>query len=76
MACLRRAYGLEVAGVAFLPLGADANTAVFRATTLNHTDYFVKLRSGAFVETAVFLPKHLHDQGNPYIIPPLPTCSP
>lgn len=53
MACLRGAYGLEGSRVAFLPLGADGKTAVFRATTTGQTDYFVKLRSGAFVETAV-----------------------
>ena len=71
--CLCEAYGLEVAGVTFLPLGADGNTAVFSVTTADQTNYFLKLRSGAFVETAVSLPKHLHDQGNPHIISPLPT---
>lgn len=74
-ACLRGAYGLEVAGVAFLPLGADVNTAVFCATTSAQTDYFVKLRRGEFGETAVSLPKYLHDQGNAHIVPPLPTLA-
>ncbi len=53
-ACLQEAYGLEVARVAFLPLGADVNTAVFSVTTPSETDYFLKLRRGEFVETAVY----------------------
>ncbi len=72
-ACLQEAYELEVARVAFLPLGADANTAVFSITTTDQANYFLKLRSGKFGETAVSLPKHLHDHGNLHIIPPLPT---
>lgn len=28
--CLQDAYGLEVATILFLPIGADFNTAVFR----------------------------------------------
>ena len=35
IACLRDAYGLTVEKIAFLPLGADFNTAVYRITTSN-----------------------------------------
>lgn len=43
IACLRNAYGIDVATITFLPLGADFNTAVYRVTTSTQTDYFLKL---------------------------------
>ena len=72
-ACLQVEYGLNVVQVAFLPLGADLNTAVYRVVTENETSYFVKLRSGVFDETSVALPKFLSDQGIEQIMPPLAT---
>lgn len=76
-ACLQDAYGLRVADVAFLPLGADLNTAVYRAVADNGAGdrqmVFVKLRRGNFDEIAVMAPKFLSDQGIPQIIAPLPT---
>ena len=71
--CLRREFGLEVEAIAFLPLGADQNTAVYRAGGRGGTDYFVKLRRGAFAEASVAVPKYLADQGIGHIIPPLAT---
>ncbi len=73
VACLQAEYGLLVAQVAFLPLGADLNTAVYRAVAVDETPYFVKLRRGIFDETAVTLPKWLSDQGIRQIIAPLAT---
>ncbi len=64
---------MPVVQVAFLPLGADRNTAVYRATAEDETPYFVKLRRGVFDETAVTLPKFLSDQGIGQIIAPLAT---
>ncbi len=69
--CLQLEYGLPVSKFDFLPLGADPNTAVYRAATENENSYFVKLRKGDFDETAVTLPKFLSDQSIPNIIPPL-----
>jgi spectinomycin phosphotransferase len=77
IACLRDEYGLKVGKIVFLPLGADMNTAVFRAE-LDDTDstpYFVKLRSGHFDEIAVDVPKFLFDQGISQIIAPMPRRS-
>ena len=71
IACLQNEYELTVSQVAFLPLGADLNTAVYRAEA--ETPYFVKLRRGIFDETSVTLPKFLSDQGIEQIIPPLAT---
>ena len=71
-ACLRNEFGLSVTQVDFLPLGADQNTAVYRAREAD-TTYFVKLRSGNFNQTAVVLPVFIHDQGVRQIILPLET---
>ncbi len=75
IACLRDAYGLRVVYIAFLPLGADLNTAVYRAIAADKTAYFVKLRRGIFDETAVTLPKWLSDQGIRQIIAPVATTT-
>jgi spectinomycin phosphotransferase len=46
LSCLRDDYELTVRQVAFLPLGADRHTAVYRAASEDGTPYFVKLRGG------------------------------
>lgn len=73
IACLRDAYGLTVDKVTFLPLGADFNTAVYRVTATDGADYFLKLRSGKFLEASVSVPKHLADIGIKQVIPPILT---
>ncbi len=73
IACLRDAYGLDIATVSFLPLGADFNTAVYRVTTTDGADHFLKLRSGKFLEASVSVPKYLADLGIKQVIPPLAT---
>lgn len=71
--CLQDAYGIAVAQITFLPLGADRNTAVYRVVADDGTPYFLKLRMGVFDETSVALPRFLRDQGIKQIIAPLPT---
>src|SRR5262245_58933397 len=73
IACLRDAYDLVVVQIAFLPLGADSNSASYRAVADDRTPYFVKLRRGNFDQTSVELPRFLSDQGITHIIPPLAT---
>jgi len=73
IACLQAEYGLINPQVEFLPLGADQNTAVYRAVVSDQTQYFVKLRRGIFDETSVTLPRYLSDQGIHQIIAPLVT---
>jgi spectinomycin phosphotransferase len=73
IACLQDEYGLLVVQVAFLPLGGDRNTTVYRVVADDETPYFVKLRRGIFDETCVALPKFLSDQGIVQIIAPLTT---
>lgn len=71
--CLRDAYGLDVKSISFLPIGADFNTAVYRVTVSNQTDYFLKLRRGEFIDASVSVPKYLADEGIKQVIPPLAT---
>lgn len=73
IACLQAEYGLPVVQLTFLPLGADPNTAVYRAATRDETLYFVKLRRGILDEIAVTLPRFLSERGIAGIIPPLAT---
>jgi spectinomycin phosphotransferase len=68
---LRDHYGLNAARIEFLPLGADVNTAVFRADAVDDTAYFVRLRGGSFDDLSIHVPKWLHDHGLTAIIPPL-----
>jgi spectinomycin phosphotransferase len=71
IACLQDEYDLQAARLAFLPLGADQNTVVYRVDGQDGIPYFVKLRKGDFDEIAVRLPKFLCEQGIRQIIPPL-----
>ena len=73
ISCLRDAYGIDIETIAFLPLGADFNTAVYRVTTSNQMDYFLKLRSSQFLEASVSVPKYLADLGIKLVITPLAT---
>ncbi len=73
IACLEAEYGLSIAEMAFLPLGADLDTAVYRAVAHDQTPYFVKLRRGDFNAAAVTVPQFLSDSGVEQIIPALTT---
>ncbi len=73
-ACLNLHYGLHVILVEFLPLGADAGSAVFRIHPRNATTAFLKLRSGNFEPLATAVPDFLHyEKGITAVMAPLPT---
>ena len=72
-ACLRRDYGIAAAEVQFLPLGADAATAVYRVVAEDGTALFLKLRRGDFHPLAVTVPHWLSGQGVGALIAPLAT---
>jgi spectinomycin phosphotransferase len=74
IATLRHDYGLRVARLEFLPLGADPNSAVYRAVTQQSTPYFVKLRRGSVDEVALMLAQFLA-RALAQVIAPLPTGS-
>jgi spectinomycin phosphotransferase len=70
-ACLESRYGLSVAELTFLPLGADLNTAVYRVVAADATAYFLKLRRGPFTEATVTIPYWLAKAGMSQLIAPL-----
>ncbi len=70
---LNAAYGIEVSDVAFLPLGADQDTAVYRAGAADGATYFCKLRRGELFAPSVTVPHWLHTQGVQHIIAPYTT---
>lgn len=74
-ALLRDEYALRVRQVAFLPIGADANAAVFRVETDDATPYFLKLKRGDFDEIAVSIPAYLRTHGIPQVMAPLATTA-
>src|SRR6478735_7314918 len=75
IACLQHNYGLRIVQVDFLPLGNDLNTAVYRVIAGDARPYFLKLRSGAFDDITVAIPRLLSDQGMAQIIAPIATSA-
>jgi len=71
---LQHEYGLRVAQMTFLPLGADENTAVYRVLTESGTAYFLKLRKN-YNEIIVHVPLFLNVRGIQTIIAALETRS-
>ena len=43
---LNTSYGIKVATLTLLPLGADTNASVYKAQAHDQTSYFVKLKRG------------------------------
>jgi spectinomycin phosphotransferase len=70
---LQSAYGLSINEVAFLPLGADVDTAVYRVVADDVTPYLLKLRRGIVPEATVTIPHWLAGTGMQQLIPPLAT---
>jgi len=69
-----KCFGLRVAEATFRPSG-DANTAVYRVTTGDRAQYFLKVRCGDFDEIAATVPAYLHSRGFSRIMAPIPTTS-
>lgn len=70
---LEEAYGLCVESLTYLPIGADFKTTVYRLTASQGQSYFLKVRSGPFLEASVTVPKYLWDLGARHVISPFPT---
>src|SRR5215216_5309958 len=71
---LQQEYGLHVAELTFLPIGADLGSAVYRVVTDDGTAYFLKSRK-TFDEIIVEVPLFLKSQGIREIIAPYETKS-
>lgn len=67
-------YGVVAAELTFLPLGADAGTAVYRVAAHDGASYFLKLRRH-FDAAAVAVPHLLRAQGIEAVMAPLATSS-
>lgn len=70
--CLNSDYGIQVAQLTFIPLGADIDAAVYKAQT-NDQSYFVKLNSGNHQDIGPIIQLLLHDAGIHQIISPIKT---
>ncbi len=72
-AVLREGYGLDAVGLAFLPLGADAASAVFRVEAADGRAYLLKARTGGgFRPASLAVPRFLAARGVPHVLAPLP----
>jgi spectinomycin phosphotransferase len=65
-------YGIAAQRIAFLPIGNDENSALYRVDA-DGGPFFLKVRLGHFDEVSATLPKFLSDQGVPGIIAPMET---
>ena len=71
--CLNTDYGIQVAALTFLSLGADLDAAAYKAQAADQTSYFVKLKRGRHHDTGVAIVELLHKAGIQQIIPPIKT---
>ena len=71
--CLNNDYGIEIATLTFLSLGADMHASVYKAQTHDHSSYFVKLKRGHHHDISITIQVLLHDAGIQEIISPLKT---
>lgn len=71
--CLNHDFGIEVATLTTLALGADKNASVYKAQKHDKTSYFVKLKQGHHHDVSIAILELLHDSGIQEIIPPIKT---
>lgn len=71
--CLSTDYGIEVATLTFLPLGADSNASVYKADAHDQSSYFTKLKRGHHHDIAIAVIDLLYAAGIQQIIPPVKT---
>lgn len=73
--CLKANYGISVALLTLLPIGADMNASVYKAETQSSQSYFVKLKRGHRHDMSVTLLALLQASGIQQIIPPIKTTN-
>ena len=73
--CLNANYGIQVAALKLLPLGADMNASVYKAETQSSQSYFVKLKRGLRYDMSIAILALLHASGIQRIIPPIKTTN-
>lgn len=71
--CLKTDYGIDVAMLTFLPLGADMHASVYKAEAKDESSYFVKLKRGHHHDISIDVVELLHLAGIEQVIPPIKT---
>jgi len=71
--CLNTDYGIKVAALTFIPLGADMDASVYKAQAYDQSSYFVKLKRGSHHDLGAIIQLLLHDAGIQQIISPIKT---
>ncbi len=71
--CLNVDYGIEVASLIFLPLGADLNASVYKAETQDKKGYFIKLKRNYNHDISIAITKLLYESGLQQVILPIQT---
>ena len=61
--CLKTDYGIEIATLKLLPLGADINASVYQARAHNQSSYFVKIKRGHHHDISLTILELLHEGG-------------
>lgn len=73
ISCLHTYYGIDVAGLAILPLGADIDASVYKAVATDLRVYFVKVKRARFDDMGVRVVERLFDEGIKQVIAPVKT---
>ncbi len=73
--CLKADYGIEVATLTFLPLGADMNASVYKAETHDQSSYFIKLKRGHHHDISIVIVRLLQEAGIQQVISPIDTIN-
>jgi spectinomycin phosphotransferase len=73
ISCLKTNYGITVATLTLLPLGADMNASVYKAHTLDQMSYFIKIKVGHHNDISAEIAEFLHSAGIQQIICPIKT---
>ena len=72
---LSAGWGLTPAAVGDLPQGYDYAASVYRLTTTEGADYFLKVRTGTVNTASLAVPAYLHAHGLSEVLAPLPTLT-
>lgn len=69
--CLNSNYGIKVAKLILLPIGADMNASVYKAELHDQSAYFIKLKRGHHDDISATIISLLYDTGIQQIISPI-----
>ena len=71
--CLNTDYGIKVATLTSIPLGADMDASVYKAQSHDQQSYFIKLKRSHHHDIGAIIQLLLHDAGIQQIISPVKT---